>query len=211
MGESAGLPAINEIAHFLNEFAPSTAAELAGRGSEYAGLLAPGVIGGEDGEEIPDSVKSRGMRIRSEILSVALREAVAKADERSTQIQSKLATLRLLRFVAGVCSAIGAMGTAGSALVGKQTWTVALSLVTLASNVANAASTMLVLGAGKKEADLIEFLRTLARSRSYSSLAAANLAAAANGGIPSSDLVAMLKDANVQYRDLNDALARSIF
>lgn len=211
MGESTGLPAINEIAHFLHEFAPATAAELASRGSDYAELLTRGVIGGEDTEEVPDSAKSKGMRVRSDILNAALREAVSKADERSTQIQSKLGTLRLLRFIAGVCSAIGAMGAAGSALAGKQAWTVGLSLITLASNVANAASTMLVLGAGKKEADLIESLRALARSRSYSSLTAANLAAAANGGIPSSDLAAILKDANAQYRDLSDALAKSIF
>lgn len=45
MGESTGLPAINEIAFFLNEFAPTAVDALAKRGSQYAELLRIGVAG----------------------------------------------------------------------------------------------------------------------------------------------------------------------
>ena len=213
MGESTDLPAINEISHFLNEFAPEIASELAKRGSEYVDLIKIGVTGGKakSANFDAESENLMGLRVRSDILNVALREAVSKANVRSNQIQSKLGALRLLRFLAGVCSAIGAMGAAGSALVGEKEWMIGFSLLTLASNVANVASTVLVLGVGRKEPDLVDSLRTLARIGSYASLTTGHLAAAASGGTPPSDMVAILKEANGQYRELNDALAKSMF
>lgn len=211
MGKSADLPAINEISYFLSEFAPSSAEQLAKKGVEYSGVLQIGVIGGT-AKEPTESDKAMGLRIRGEILEVALRKSISKADERSEQIQNRLGNLRKLRFIAGVCSAIGAMGAAGAALLGnKQTATVVLSLFSLASNVANAASSTLVLGSNKKESDLVESLRVLARAKSFAQLAAGYLAAVGRSGFPPSELTILLKDANTQYRELNDALTKSIF
>lgn len=209
MGENAGFPAINEIAHFLEQQSPTTAEAMGRKGSEYSELLKPGVIGGED--EAPESDKERGLRIRAEILSQSLSVLVVRSDEQVSLIGKKLDALKKLRFFSALCSAVTAGGAAAFAFVDKQTATIILSLLSLCSNGASIASSSLILGAGRKEGDLVDSLRVLARSKSYAELTGKQLVALVDGKFSAADVTALLKDANVQFRELSDALAKSIY
>lgn len=209
MGENASLPAINEIAHFLEQQSPTTAEAIGRKGPEYLELLKPGVIGGED--EAPESDKERGLRIRAEILSQSLSVLVVRSDEQVSLIGKKLDALKKLRFFSALCSAVTAGGAAAFAFVDKQTATIILSLLSLCSNGASIASSSLILGTGRKEGDLVDSLRALARSKSYAELTGKQLVALVDGKFSAADVTALLKDANVQFRELSDALAKSIY
>lgn len=207
MGENTSLPAINEIAHFLNEFAPAEVARLSARGKDYEDLLTIGVIGG-DAEKPTETEKSKALRVRTEILAAALLQAVSQVEARTAELKGTLRKARLLRFIATACASAGAMGAAATALFGKQSATIVLSLLSLASNVVSAAGTSLVLG-GKKDADLIGALAALLRGKSFATLTASQIQAAQRGGFPDAEVAALLKDANAQYRELSEALAKS--
>lgn len=209
MGLKSDVPEINEIAFFLHSHARPGYDALSRKGIEYSGALQLGVTGGR-AEPKGDADDRAAIGIRVEILREALKPAIAQIDGRSREVRSKLELARKLKFISGVFSAVGSMGAAGTALLGKHLATIVLSLFSFLATSVGAGTTSIVLGAGRKETDLIERLRELAKVKAFAELAVAQLDAAAESELPIRSLTAMLKEANGQFRDLVEALAKSI-
>jgi hypothetical protein len=209
MGKYTGLPAINEVAFFLTERAPASTAALVQRGKPFADLLGTGVLGGEGAEQVDADALRAGLRIRAEILAEGLKSLVGESDAKAVIISRQLTSLRRLQFFATIVSAISASGAVGFAITDKHSETVVLSLLSLFSNAATIASSSLILGSQTKESDLIDLSRQLARSKSYAEITSKTLAAMITIEFNTDDLGSVLKDANLQFRELNEALAKS--
>lgn len=208
MGKSEKIPAMNEVVFFLKKFAPDKANHITNLGQEYALELKEGVYGGTSSPQENEEIKN--LRIKCYILHCALEETLPIVEERTNAIRGKLKKIRILRFTTAASSAFFSLGSVLTALLNDNIRTILLATATLVTNIANIAISTLIIGHGKSEPGLVEYVQSLTKAKLFANLTIKFLAAAGNDMlIVRSELSEIIREANVQYRQINELLAKS--
>lgn len=199
MGDTLGLPRINEVAAYLDRYAPSLQTELRGQGSEIATLTEVGVWGGDD--EVLDQEKKSGLILRAKILDAALGEAIAQSEQLLVTVTDKLNTLRRTRFASLLFGAIGSSSVIALAFT-KPMATLIAGALALIANVVGLAAESLVLGQKNSEGTLREAGAVLARVNGHGALTRKLLAAMNETDFNADEIRSLIAEGNALFGEL---------
>ncbi|MGU3390759.1 hypothetical protein [Sphingomonas sp. M1A8_2b] len=205
MGNTAGLPRINEVAAYLNKFAPTTAGELKAKGETYSALLTPGVIGGEETAQAPNAERE-GLKARAQVTVAALDHAVHQCGPTATAVLARLHKARSLQFAAAALSTITASGVIASAFVSATT-TIIAGVITLAASVVGLFSDIVVLGGQGQYDKLRDAAQTLIKDEGIAAVSRSTLAAIAQTDFNPDDLKDLLQQGNGLFAEILQALS----
>lgn len=206
MGVADGLPPINEVAFFLDRYAPALQARLAERGAEISDLMQIGVIGGET--EAVDAASRPALKARAEVLSEALGEARTVATQALESIKQRLKLVRRLRFLTSLAAALSASSLIPAVLT-NTTVAIVAGALTLVSNIAALSADKLVLGPNLNEEALIRSAATLARISRTSGLTQRLLEKLVDQDDDGVALAELIRQANGEFADLSSALSET--
>jgi len=207
MGETAGLPQINEVAAYLNKFAPETADDLKAKGATFSELLAGGVIGGEDVAQPPDAERE-GLKARAQVTVAALDQALQQCGPAAAAVHARLRKARSLQFAAAALTAVTASGVIASAFV-SATATIVAGIITLAASVVGLFSDIVVLGGQGRYDKLREVAQTLIKDEGIAGVSRSTLAAIAQTNFIPEDLKDMLRQGNALFAEIFQALSEA--
>lgn len=205
MGHAA-IPSISEVVTFLREQAPALASAEDAIGDA---ALVEGIALGRP-EDGPAGADERALKVRAEVVVKALAPMVSRSKAQVASIDAKLLRLAQLKFIGGLCAALAAPGSILAIVLAQSHTAVALAAVSFVGTLAQMLAEMLVLAPGRKEADLVELSRQLSGAATYGDLTRRTLAGLLKGNAGSEHLASALKEANVQFGALNDALSKPI-
>jgi hypothetical protein len=199
MGEQLNLPRINEIAAYLDKFAPSVQAALRKSAPETSELLKSGTVGGDD-TSTENAVRA-GLIARAKVLDAALAEAITQSQSDVSAIEQKLSRLKKMRFVSLICGAVGSSAVLAAAFTKPLAVVVAGSLALIAS-VTGLAAENLILGQKNSEDKLRDTGATLARVIGEGTLTRKLLVALQSIDFDPDELKTVIADANKLFGDL---------
>ena len=205
MGESR-LPRINEVANYLNRFAPSELQGLRDQGPDFAPLLQEGAEGG-DNDAADDAKQRKGLLVRADILSTTLEVAKKRAGTDVVAIQRKLKQVRVTRFVAQIAGTLASATLVGMVFANPIAAMITAILST-ASNLFGLVGERLLLGGKEDEAKLQEILATLSRAMREGELTGRLLKALRTNTFDTAEMSKVLSGGNELFERLSDAQSR---
>ena len=202
MGETIGLPRINEIAAYLDRFAPQVQATLRQQEPTATELLITGTCGGDD--DASDKALRDGLVVRAKVLDSALEEAIGQSKIDVATISARLSGLKRMRFAALLFGAIGSSSVIATAFA-KPLAAVIGGVLALLASIAGLAAENLVLGQKNSEDTLRATVSTLSRVIGEGSLTRKLLAALQSVEFDVAEMRTVIADANKLFGDLMTA------
>lgn len=198
MGESLGLPRINEVVYYLDRFAPEVKASLLENSPELRDLLQPGRTGGNV-EATSADLQREGLIARAQVLDATLKQAIVDAESDLRLIAERLARLKTTRFAALVSGAVASSGVLATALSAPVATLVAGGLA-LAASLAGLAADNLILGQKSNEAGFREAAGTFSRVVTEGSMLRKLLSAISATSFDPDEMKLLLADANALFQ-----------
>jgi hypothetical protein len=206
MGEQTGLPRINEVAAYLNQYAPAVADRLKEQGGGIALLVEEGVVGGD--QTVEDHVQRTMLNQRAVVVEQALTSALTDCRVDATSATSRLRRLKVVRFVSSVFAAIGSSSVIGATFVGAAA-TVAAGIVTLLATLSSLFADNVVLGSRDAEQILRDAAMTIQKLSGEAELTRRWLDALRSiEGYDTDQMQQVLSDANQLFHNLIEARAK---
>ena len=202
MGDTLGLPRINEIAAYINDFAPAAKVSLSKSDPHAAGLLESGYIAGD--EKASDEKLRQGLIARAQVLDAALGEAIAQSKDIIDRISKKMDALKKIRFSSLVCGAVGSSSVMATAFIHPIAALIS-GMLALVSSIAGIAADNLILGPKINEDQLREAGSTLLKVISQGDLTRRLLAALQAIDFDPGELKSVIADANALFAELINA------
>jgi hypothetical protein len=204
MGETIGLPRINEVAAYLDRYAPQVQAALRQREPAVSDLLITGTFGGD--EDAENKALRDGLVVRAKVLDSALEEAIGQSKIDVAAISARLSSLKRMRFAALLFGAVGSSSVIATAFA-KPLAAVIGGVLALLASIAGLAAENLVLGQKNSEDTLRSTVSTLSRVIGEGSLTRKLLAALQSVEFDVVEMRNVIADANKLFGDLIAARA----
>ncbi len=207
MGDFSNFPKFNEVAAYVDKYAPQVRQSIEQLGGDANEVLRVGLSGGDDEQDHADLLA--GLVLRAKALDLALADAIISSQIDLNSVITRLSRLKRVRFAALVAGAVGSSTVLATAL-SEPIAAVVAGVLALIASICGLAAENLIIGQRNSEDTLREIAATFVRVTSQGALTQRMLSLLIANPSNGEELRTTISEGNALFGELMAARANLI-